>query len=169
LQAAEINCEGDALMGTLDDRKADQREGEGRKNAAHALLEARREFFIRRARRALLLQLLESGTATADDVAERIGPTDPEIDPRWRGTVPGPFARDGIIERISYTKSARPIRHASVITVWELADRAAALVWLARHPEWPEPNDEEGVPCLASPKPPSPAPLAVAMDQPTLF
>ncbi len=67
-------------------------------------------------------------------------------------------------------KSARPIRHASVIAVWELADRAAALAWLARNPELPdtEPDDDGGT-CLATPKPPSPAPLAVALSQPTLF
>ena len=115
------------------------------------------------------MRLLEVGTATADDVAERIGPTDPSIDPRWLGTVPGPLAVARIIRRVDYTKSARPIRHASVIAVWELADRAAAIAWLARNPDLPEAEDGDGVPCLATPKPPSPAPLAVAVAQPNLF
>ena len=116
-------------------------------------------------------RLLDVGIATADDVAERIGPTDPDIDPRWLGTVPGPLAIAGIIRRVGYTKSARPIRHASVIAVWELADRAAALAWLARHPDLAgaRAGDDEGALCPSTPKPPSPTPLAVALTQPNLF
>jgi hypothetical protein len=67
-------------------------------------------------------------------------------------------------------KSVRPIRHASVISIWELADRAAALAWLARNPDLPgaEP-DAAGELCPSTPCPPSPAPLAVALSQSTLF
>ena len=143
------------MSSTPEDRKARQEEGERRKDAAHLRLEARREVYIRRARRALLLRALEAGTATADDVAERIGPTDPSIDPRWLGTVPGPLAIARIIRAVNYTKSARPIRHASIIAVLELSDRAAALAWLARNPDLPEPEDDAGAPCPATPEPPS--------------
>jgi hypothetical protein len=152
-----------------EDGKASRREGESRKDAAHTLLEARRDVLIRRARRALLLRLLEADTATADDVAERIGPINPSIDPRWLGTVPGPLAIAKIIRRADYTKSARPVRHASVIAVWELADRGAAIAWLARNPDLPEAEDDDGAPCVATPKPPSPTPLAGAVAQPSLF
>jgi hypothetical protein len=38
------------------------------------------------------------------------------------------------------------------ISVWELADRDAALTWLARHPEMPEP-----VPTATDPMPLEPA------------
>jgi hypothetical protein len=168
LQTAESNGEGGAIMSTLENRKVGQEEGGRRMDAAHALLEARRDVLIIRARRALLLRLLEADTATADDIAERIGPTDPSIDRRWLGTVPGALAIASIIRRVGYTKSARPIRHASVIAVWELADRAAGLAWLARNPDLPESEDGNGVPCLATPKPPSPAPLTVAVAQPSL-
>jgi hypothetical protein len=159
-------------MSTPEDRKAGQEEGESRKDAAHALLEARRDILIRRARRALLIRLLESGTATADDVADRIGPTAVRIDPRWLGTVPGPLALAGIIRRVGYTKSARPIRHASVIGVWELADRAGAMAWLDRNPDPPDPPEHDDGAGAPSPTPsgsPSPTPLAVAISQPTLF
>jgi hypothetical protein len=156
-------------MSTPDARREEQEEGESRKDAAHHLLEARRDVLIRRARRALLLRLLDVGIVTADDVAELIGPTDPSIDRRWLGTVPGPLAIARIIRRAAYTKSARPIRHASVIAVWELADRAAAIVWLTRNPNLPEGEDDGGAPCLATPKPPSPTPLADAVAQPNLF
>ena len=43
-------------------------EGESRKQAAFALLAATREVVIRRAQRALLTVLLETGSGTADDV-----------------------------------------------------------------------------------------------------
>jgi len=159
------------MMSTPDSRKAGQEEGASRKEAAHALLEARRDVYIRRARRALLLRLLDAGTATADDVAGRIGPTDHGMDPRWLGTVPGPLAVARIIRRQGFTTSARPSRHASIITTWELADRAAALAWLARHPDIPEPEpgDDAGALCRCPVSPPNPAPLAVSRNQSTLF
>jgi hypothetical protein len=145
-----------------------QQEGARRKDAAHSLLEACRDVYIRRASRALLLRLLDVGTDTADDVAERIGPTDHGIDPRRRGTVPGPLASAKIIRRVGYTKSARPIRHASVIAVWELADRAVALAWLARHLDLPEPGDDDGALCPCPASPPGPALLGISPNQPKL-
>jgi hypothetical protein len=149
-------------MSTPKDRQAGQGEGESRKEAAHALLEAHRDVLIRRARRALLSQLLGAGTATADDVVDRIGPTGNGIDPRWLGTVPRPLALAGIIRRIGYTKSARPTRHASVLSVWELADRAKATSWLARNPDLPDPDD-------AGATSPNPMPLVVELIQDSLF
>ena len=153
------------------DRKAGQQEGERRKDAAHSLLEARREVYIRRARRALLLRLLEAGTATADDVAESSGPAPEGIDARFLGTVPGPLARARIIRRAGFVASSRPSRHASTLSVWQLADRAGAIAWLARNPDLPEPEpgDDAGAPSPTTSKPPSPEPLAVALHQPSLF
>jgi hypothetical protein len=115
--------------------------------------------------------LLEAGTATADDVAERIGPAPDGIDPRFLGTVPGPLARAGIIRRAGFMPSARPSRNASILTIWELADHAGAIAWLAHNPELPqpEPDNEAGAPSSTTPKPPSPAPLAVSLSQATLF
>jgi hypothetical protein len=157
------------MMGTSDDRQAGRAEGERRKADAHRRLEARRDVLVRRARRALLTHLLDAGAATADDVANAIGPGDPDIDPRWLGTVPGPLADARIIRRAGFVASARPSRHASIISTWELADRAAALAWLARNPDLPEPDDEAGAPSPTPSGSPSPTPLAVSLDQPTLF
>ena len=153
------------------DRKAEQQEGERRKDAAHSLLEARREVYIRRARRALLLRLLEAGTATADDVAEVSGPAPEGIDGRFLGTVPGLLARAKIIRRAGYVASSRPSRHASILSIWRLDDRAGALAWLARNPDLPapEPGDDAGAPSPTPSKPPSPAPLAVSLHQTSLF
>jgi hypothetical protein len=72
-------------MSTPDPRHAGQREGERRKDAAHSLLEDRRDALIRRARRALLYVALANGTATTDDVAERVGPVPEGIDARFLG------------------------------------------------------------------------------------
>ncbi len=84
----------------------------------------------------------------------------------YRDRSPSPGSSGGPATR----KSARPIRHASVLTVWELADRAGALAWLARNPDLPdppEPDDEAGAPSPAPSGSPSPTPLAVALTQPT--
>lgn len=123
-------------MSTPQSRQAGQQEGERCKDAAHSLLEAHHDVLIRDARRALLGQLLTAGTATADDVVKAIGATLDGIDPRWRGVVPKPLVLAGIIRDTGRTaKSFRPEAHARKLTIWELADRPAALAWLAHNPE----------------------------------
>ena len=163
---ARLSVKGVRLTTPVDDRHG-QNEGESRKDAAHHLLEAHRDVLIRRARRALLLRLLEVGIATADDVAQRIGPTDPSIDPRWLGTVPDrsqspasyvePTTRNRL-DRFDMLPSSQS----------GIANRAAAMAWLARNPDLPEAEDDDGAPCPATPKPPSPTPLAVSVAQPNL-
>lgn len=111
-----------------------QSEGERRKSDALATLEARREIYVRRGRRALLETLLLGGNAIADDVRMLVE-LPPEIDPRCFGAVPGLLARAGIIRQAGFMKSNRPERHASYIQVWELADRSKAMQWLVDHPD----------------------------------
>jgi hypothetical protein len=123
-----VNLEADNL------RRAGRREGHRRKDAAHAILDARRERFVTQARRQLLFVLLEQGTASADDVRERITlPAD--IGPVCLGAVPKPLALAGIIRRIGYTVTSRPVAHARPVSIWELVDPDAARRWLADHPE----------------------------------
>lgn len=117
-------------------------DGEARKLDAHALLEARREVYVLRGRRALLAALLASGDATADDVRDTVELPD-EINPVCLGVVPGLLARAGIIERVGFAESRRPDAHARPVSVWRLADRAAALAWLAAHPDRPDPTPAE--------------------------
>jgi predicted DNA-binding transcriptional regulator AlpA len=155
-----LKRQGGEPMSGPDPRHEGHREGERRKDAAHRLLEARREVLVRRARRGLLSYLLCAGTATADDVADLIGSMPPDIDQRYLGTVPGPLALAGIIRVAGYTKSCPPSRHASILTRWELADRAAALAWLARNPELPdlpEADADAAGPRPSEPAPPSPS------------
>jgi hypothetical protein len=121
---------------------AGRADGERAKASALALLEARREVFILRGRRALLTAMLTGdGTATADDVRAAVDlPAD--MDPRCLGTVPGRLGYDRIIRAAGFVRSGRPQRHASYIQRWALADRAAAEKWLRDHPDLPDPGDQ---------------------------
>jgi len=117
-------------------------EGERRKGDALALLSAHRETVIRRAQRALLTVVLETGSATADDIRARVElPTG--IGPKCFGAAPGPLARAGVIRADGFTKTCRPVGHARPVTIWALAARAAALRWLAVHPDLPDPGDDD--------------------------
>jgi hypothetical protein len=75
---------------------ADQAEGEARKAAAHLLLESRREALLRRARRALLTELLTAGTATIDAV-RAVVLLPPRINPKFFSPEPGTPAEKGLI------------------------------------------------------------------------
>jgi hypothetical protein len=109
-------------------------EGERRKQDALTNLGTCGETIVERGRRVLLRRLLESPNATADDVREALEL--PEgLDARCLGAVPIGLARLGIIRSAGYVRSGRPERHASPIQLWTLADRAAAVAWLAAHPE----------------------------------
>ena len=125
-----------------DDRPADRgrRESERRRDAAHAVLDARRESIIRQARRVLLTVLLERGAATMDDVRVVVI-VPPGVDPVCLGSVPGAMARAGIIRADGAVRTSRPMAHARPLTVWRLVDRDAAEGWLRDHPELPLDDD----------------------------
>jgi hypothetical protein len=124
-------------------RPIELREGERRKAAAHSLLADHREAVVRRAQRALLTVLLETGSATADDVRELVE-LPPGIGPKCFGTVPPPLARAGIIRADGFTKTCRPVGHARPVTVWGLVNREKAESWLREHPELPIPDADQG-------------------------
>ncbi len=122
---------------------ADTAEGERLKTEVLALLEARREVFVRRGRRALLRAMLDGdGTASADDVRAAVE-LPPGIDPRCFGSVAGRLAYDKIIRPAGFVRSTRPECHARWVQVWELADRQAAERWLATHPDLPDLADAD--------------------------
>lgn len=116
-------------------------ESERLKLRAFSLLAAHRQALIRRARRALLLILLDRERATIDEVRGAV-PTPAKVDPTAFGPVPSELATLGIIAADGYQKSARPEAHARPVQIWKLVNRAAALHWLATHPEIPEPEPE---------------------------
>jgi hypothetical protein len=124
--------------------KCGREEGERRKQDAFAVLTTNRETVIRRAQRALLTVLLETGSATADDVRELVE-LPPGINAKCFGAAPGVLARAKIIRADGFAKTCRPVGHARPVTVWALADRPAAERWLRDHPDMPDPNEAEGV------------------------
>lgn len=102
-------------------------------------LESRREVYVLRGRRALLDALLCSGTATADDVRDAVK-LPPGINPKLFGAVPSALAKLGVIQQAGFVKTCRAVGHARPVAVWELADREAAVQWLADHPDTPAPG-----------------------------
>ena len=112
--------------------------GTVRRDASIELLESRRQVYVNRGRRALLLRLLTGETATADDV--RAAVQLPEtIDPVCLGAVPRALARAGIIRRAGFEPTSRPDAHARPVSIWALADPNAARQWLVDHLDIPEP------------------------------
>jgi hypothetical protein len=114
-------------------------EGRVRRDRAHDLLEEYRQWLITAARRALLVRLLAYPTATIDDVRDVVT-IPPGVDPVCMGAAPGALSRAGIIERAGYAETGRAVAHARPVSVWRLADRAAAERWLAEHPAEPMPR-----------------------------
>jgi hypothetical protein len=109
-------------------------EGERRKTHALSTLAARRALYVLRGRRALIGELFEHGEATID-AARRKVPIPDEVSPKLFGAVPGELARAAIIARAGFAQTTRPEAHARPLSVWRLIDRAAALDWLAAHPD----------------------------------
>lgn len=116
-------------------------EGARRKAEALATLQARRELYVLRGRRALLNALLRDGIATADAVRAEVE-LPSGLDPKLFGAVPGELARAGIIARDGFALTERPEGHARPLTRWRLISRAAAVQWLADHPDRPDPFAE---------------------------
>jgi hypothetical protein len=143
-------------------------EGESRKRAAHALLAARREIYVRRGKRALLLRLLDTPEATIDDV-RAVVELPPEINPKLFGPVVAHLADAGIIRGIGSTKSKRPEAHARKIDVWALTDRAAALSWLAANPDQPDQGPDAAGSFVINPINPHNGTGPAVATQPSLY
>ncbi len=114
--------------------------GEALKANALALLTERREAVIRRAQRTLLTALLECGLATADHVRAHVE-LPPGIAPRCFGTAPSPLAHTALFAPTATPRQGGTEAHARPVTVWRLADRAAAVRWLADNPDLPDAAD----------------------------
>ena len=123
-----------APTAAVSSSRAECDDGEARKQKRLTAFQERRADYVRQGQRALLTCLLDKTTATADDVRPAVE-LPPSIDPRCLGAVPGVLAKAGIIRSLGYVKSNRPERHASPIQLWALADRAAAIEWLAANPD----------------------------------
>jgi hypothetical protein len=122
----------DARQGTLFAHALQAGDGEARKLHALGTLGTRYPDRVRHAQAALVRLLLARGECTVDDVRGLLRLPDAEPT-RWLGCVPGELRRAGIIRRAGFVESRRAVAHARPVSVWELADRAAAERWLRGH------------------------------------
>jgi hypothetical protein len=117
-------------------------EGKRRRDRALDLLCLHRTCLVRRVQRALLSYLLDSGPTTSDPVRALV-PLPPGTDPRLVGAAVRGLAELRLIRRAGLSRSTRPEAHGRDLPLWEIADRATALAWLAANPEMPTPPDAE--------------------------
>lgn len=107
--------------------------GETRRDDALARLRRHRAALVRDLARATVRIALDRGVLTADDLRDAV-PIPDGIRPVVVGAAMQAVADAGLISCIDYRRSRRPVAHARPVRVWQLADRAAALAWLAARP-----------------------------------
>ncbi len=105
-------------------------EGEARRDSALNLLRARRADLIRKCTAAAIRVALDRGEVCADDVRAAVS-IPPDVSPKLVGVVFRDLAHAGILRRDRFRNSTRPAAHARPLSVWRLADAAAALGRLA--------------------------------------
>ena len=128
---------GDTDMTTLPDPSPPANglaDGECRRDAALAQLAATRSVIMRRLQRATVRIALDMGTVTADDV-RAVVPIPPRVNPKANGAALRFLADCRILVSVGWVRSERPAAHARKIERWAIADRAAAVEWLASHSE----------------------------------
>lgn len=104
--------------------------GEARRDAALGTLRVHRAVLIRKFTAAALRFVLAGGEVCADDVRGEVEiPAD--VSPKCVGVVFRDLADAGILRRAGYRASVRPIAHARPLSIWHLADRDAAVAYLA--------------------------------------
>jgi hypothetical protein len=109
-------------------------EGERRRDEALALLRDRRAELVRRVQRAYLTLLLDGGPSITDPIRDLV-PIPAGIDPRLVGAAVRGLAELRLIRRAGLSRSIRPEAHGRDLPRWEIADRDAALAWLAANPD----------------------------------
>jgi hypothetical protein len=114
-------------------------EGERLRDEALDRLRLCRAALVRRVQRVYLDQLLTHGPSTSDPVRALV-PIPPRIDPRLVGAAVRQLAELGLLRRAGLGRSERPEAHRRDLAVWEVADRDAAVAWLAAHPDLPDPE-----------------------------
>lgn len=115
---------------------SDRPDGESLRDGALSLLRARRADLIRKCTAAAIRVALDRGEVCADDVRAVVTiPAD--LSPKLVGVVFRDLADAGILRRVGFQNSTRPAAHARPLSVWRLADAAAALGRLAAHSPTP--------------------------------
>lgn len=113
---------------------AQRGEGERRRDVGMDRAAHRKKRLIWRGQLRLLRAILSNParTATTDDACRDRGA---EFDDggKWRGSVPLALARRGLIQRVGFTTSSRPSRHAGYVAIWRADDDDAVrrhIIWL---------------------------------------
>jgi hypothetical protein len=112
-------------------------DGDSRRDAALELLREYRAMLVRRVQRAYLELLLDAGPSTTDPVRDAV-PIPAGTDPRLVGAAVRHLAELDLIHRAGLSRSRRPEAHGRDLPIWAVSCRAAALAWLADHPELPD-------------------------------
>ena len=107
-------------------------EAESRRDKALSLLRVRRADLIRECTVAALRVAIDRGEVCADDVRTLVK-IPPDISPKLMGVVFRDLADAGIFRRAGFRNSTRRAAHARPLSVWQLADAAAAVAWLVAH------------------------------------
>lgn len=105
-------------------------EGETRRDAALNMLRAHRADIVRECKTAALRVALDRGEVCADDV-RAVVPIPSGVSPKLVGCAFRDLADAGVLRRIGFRNSNRPAAHARPVSVWQLADSACAIAWLA--------------------------------------
>ncbi len=129
-------------MTALPSPAAGLAEGRRRRAAVLRLLCDRRAALIRAVQRAFLAVLLDRGPSTTDPVRAAV-PIPVGTDPRLVGAAVRALAELRLIDRAGLSRSTRPEAHGRDLPLWAVRDRAAALAWLAAHPELPDSEPEQ--------------------------
>jgi hypothetical protein len=116
-------------------------EGERRRDAAHALIRARRAALARRVQRAFVRHLLDHGADTTDPVRDQV-PIPLGTDPRLVGAAVREQALAELIRQNGRRRSRRPVAHGRDLPVWAIIDRAVALDWLREHADIADPEPD---------------------------
>lgn len=106
-------------------------------------IERRRDCWLRRAKRCLLILLIDKGITSTDDVRELV-PVPDAVHPSIVGDVPKDFHKDGLIERVGDFHTDRPVAHGRFLSLWRIKDIDTARQWLETHPDLPSEDGETG-------------------------
>lgn len=130
-------------------RDEGRRRGEARRDEGVDRAAARRTWHIKRGTLVFLDAMLKrpDRTATTDDATDDLSQQYGDGG-RWRGAIPKRFAAGGLIEQVGAIRSARPSRHAGLLSQWRAVDddaidrrRNELRHWLANNPH---PPSEDG-------------------------
>lgn len=107
-------------------RQSNRAAGQNRKDAGMSLAASRRQLAIWRGQLSLLEAIRRSPDrqASTDDTVDDLG-AEWADGGRWRGSIPKPLAKAGLIRKAGVVESSRASRHRGLLTQWQGIDDLA--------------------------------------------